>query len=84
MKTIEIVLPKKIEAMIKELLPELGYKSEHEFISDAVSSRLLEIKKAKYTKLSEKINELLKTKKVSLDDILIDFERFREENYRSR
>ncbi len=84
MKTVEITLPKKIGDMIKEVMSELGYKSEQEFVSDAVSSRLLAIKKAKYTKLAEKINGLLKTKKISPDDILIDFEIFREKNYHCR
>lgn len=82
MKTFEISLPKKVDDMLRQVLLELGHTSKAEFIADAVARRLLEVSKAKYEKLAKKIRISLKSKRMTVADMVADFERFREKNYR--
>lgn len=68
----------KIKKEISVILKEYGYASEKEFIEDAVWHRILELKKADFLAKTKKIQEKLRKKGLQEEDILKDFEKFRQ------
>jgi len=62
---------------ILDFLKDFGYKSEKEFIKDAILHRILELKKFDFLMRTEKIKKAMRKKGITEKEILRDFERFR-------
>lgn len=77
----KVTLP---EAIAKEIIPfieSLGYKSRDEFVQQAVEEKILRLKYRIFRERSNEIRTALEKKGFSEEDIIRDFERFRDENY---
>jgi ribosomal protein S8 len=70
-------LSSKMKEEILDFLKDFGYKSEKEFIEDAILHRILELKKLDFLMKSEKIKTAMRKKVITEKEILRDFERFR-------
>ena len=66
----------KIKKEIPKTIKEFGYKTEEEFIKDALRRRVLELKKAEFFSYAKKIKEKMREKKITEEKILKDFEKF--------
>jgi hypothetical protein len=73
----EVKVPSKMKKEILDFLKDFGYKSEKEFVEDAILRRILELKKLDFLMRSEKIKTAMRKKGITEKEILRDFERFR-------
>jgi|YelNatPaOPRAMG01_1025707.scaffolds.fasta_scaffold59149_5 ribosomal protein S8 len=73
----EVKISSKMKEEILDFLKDFGYKSEKEFIEDAILHRILELKKIDFLMKSEKIKTAMRKKGITEKEILRDFERFR-------
>lgn len=72
----EIKLSPKIKRDFFETLKEYGYKSEKEFIEDALRLRILELKKIDFLAKVKEIREKMRKKRIGEEEILNDFDKF--------
>ena len=72
----EIKLSPKIKKEIFDILKDYGYKSEMDFIEDALRRRILELKKADFLAKVKEIRVRMRKKRISEDEILKDFDKF--------
>lgn len=72
----EVKLSPKIGKEVSTTIKDYGYKSEKEFIEDALRRRILELKKAEFLAKTEKIRKRMKEKGFTEEEILKDFEKF--------
>ncbi len=72
----EIKLSPKIKKEVFDVLKEYGYKSEKDFIEDALRHRILELKKTDFLAKVKEIRERLRKKRVREEEILKDFDKF--------
>jgi ribosomal protein S8 len=73
----EVKISSKMKREILDFLKDFGYKSEKEFIEDAILHRILELKKLDFLIRTEKIKKAMRKKGITEEEILRDFERFR-------
>jgi ribosomal protein S8 len=73
----EVKISSKMKKEILDFLKDFGYKSEKEFIKDAILHRILELKKLDFLMRTEKIKTAMRKKGITEKEILRDFERFR-------
>jgi ribosomal protein S8 len=73
----EVKISSKMKEEILDFLKDFGYKSEKEFIEDAILHRILELKKFDFLMRTEKIKKAMRKKGITEKEILRDFERFR-------
>lgn len=59
-----------------DILGRYGYRSEREFIEDALRHRILELKKTEFLRGARKIREILTKKGLREENILKDFDKF--------
>ena len=74
----EIQVSKELEPEIKSLVVALKLKNMEEFVNKAIRDKILEIRKKRFTEISDKISEGLKRKGIKEEDILVEFEKTRE------
>jgi len=74
----KIKFSEKIEKDIKMVMDEFGFDSENEFVEEAVSEKILELKKQIFFNITDQIATGLRSKGVSAKQILDEFERVRE------
>jgi len=72
----EVKLSPKTKKEVSATIKDYGYKSEKEFIEDALRHRILELKKAEFLAKVEKIRRKMKEKGLKEEDILKDFKEF--------
>jgi ribosomal protein S8 len=72
----EVKISSKMKKEILDFLKDFGYKSEKEFIEDAILHRILELKKLDFLMRTEKIKKAMRKKGITEKEILRDFERF--------
>ena len=77
----KVTLPEAITQEIIPFIESLGYKSRGEFIQQAVEEKILRLKYRIFGERSNEIRTALEKKGFSEEDIIRDFERFRDENY---
>lgn len=75
----EIALPVKTKKEISTAVKEFDYKTDDEFIRDAIEHRILALKKARFFEISDKIRVGLRKRGVTEEEILKDFEKFRRQ-----
>ena len=75
-KDMKIDLPVKIKREISGTVKDYGYRSERDSIRDALQSRLLELKKAKFLAKTAEIRRKIKERGLTEEEILKDFESF--------
>jgi len=75
-----IKLPKELASELNEIVLELGFNENSEFIEQAIKEKILEFKKRKFIEISNKIASNLKKNRISQVKILEDFEKFENEN----
>ena len=74
----KIKFSEKTEKDIKMVIDEFGFDSENEFVEEAVSEKILELKKQIFFNITDQIATSLRSKGVSAKQILDEFERVRE------
>ncbi len=74
-----ITLPVKTKKEISAAVKEFDYKTDDEFIRDAIEYRILALKKAHFFAISDKIRAGLRKRGVTEEEILKDFEKFRHQ-----
>ena len=74
----KIKFSEKTEKDIKMVMDEFGFDSENEFVEEAVSEKILELKKQIFFNITDQIATGLRSKGVSPRQILDKFERVRE------
>lgn len=77
----KVTLPK---TMVKEIIPfvdSLGFKDSNEFVKQAVEEKILRLNARIFRERSSAIKENLEKKGFSEEDIMKEFEGFRDENY---
>jgi ribosomal protein S8 len=72
----EMKISSKMKKEILDFLKDFGYKSEKEFIEDAILHRILELKKLDFLVRTEKVKKAMRKKGITEKEILRDFERF--------
>jgi len=72
----ELKLSPKIKGEILDILRKYGYKSEKDFVEDALKRRILELKRADFLLKVKEIRERMKKRKITEEEILRDFDRF--------
>ena len=72
-----ITIPKK---ELKTVIKDYGYKSERDFIEDALLHRILELKKIEFLTCAKEVKDKMNRKKITEKDILKDFEKFYHRN----
>ena len=65
---------------IKPLLPILGFENEEEFAKDAIEEKVLNIRKELFFSITNDIKLALKKKGIKIEQIIDEFEKYREEN----
>lgn len=71
-----VILSPKIKKEVFSLLGEYGYKTERDFVEDALRRRILELKKSDFLSRVRKIREKMAKKGLKEKDILEDFYKF--------
>ncbi len=71
-----VELSSKTKKAVLEAMKEYGYKSDKEFIEDALRHRILSLKKAEFLKGTKAVRKKLEEKGLSEKDILRDFDKF--------
>ena len=66
----------KTKKGISVAIEDYGYKSEKEFIEDALWHRILELKRAEFLTRVKEIKERIKKRGFTEKEILKDFEKF--------
>lgn len=72
----EIKLSPKIKKEDFDILKEYGYKSEKDFVEDALRRRILELKKVDFSTKVKDIQERMRKKRIKEGEILKDFDKF--------
>lgn len=72
----EVELSPQTKREMFDVLEKYGYKSEREFIEDALRHRILELKRAEFLRGVEKVRERLTKKGLKEENILKDFDKF--------
>ena len=72
----EIKLSPKIKKEVFDALKEYGYKSEKDFIEDALRRRILDLKKVDFLAKVKEIRERMRKKRIREEEILKDFDKF--------
>lgn len=75
----EIKLSPKIKKEVFDIMGKYGYKSEKDFIEDALKRRILELKRTDFLLKVKEIRKKMKTKKITEEEILKDFDKFYHE-----
>ena len=70
------LLTQKLKRELSSSIKEFGYKSERDFVEDAIRHRLLQLKKADFLMRIKKVRHVLKANELSESDVLEDFEEF--------
>jgi hypothetical protein len=71
-----IKLSPKVKKEVSVTTKDYGYRSEKEFIEDALWHRILELKKTEFLTKTKKIREKMKKKDLTEKAILEDFDKF--------
>lgn len=71
-----IELSEQIKKEVSHTIKNFGYKTEREFVEDALRRRILELKKTGFLSGVKKIKKRMGERGVSEKDILEDFEKF--------
>jgi len=77
-----IKLSPEVEREVSDTIKDFGYKTEREFIEDALRRRILELKKIEFLSKIKKVKEVMKIKEVMKkrgiieEEILEDFNKF--------
>ena len=79
-----IILSDSLVKEIHQVAREIGYTEEEQFIEDVLKEKVLEYKKQLFMKGVGDIQRRLAVKKVTEDEIIADFERFRHSQSRSQ
>lgn len=58
---------------LREIILDLGFSGDSEFIEEAVKEKILELKRQKFFKISDKVASGLESKGISSKEILDDF-----------
>jgi hypothetical protein len=74
----KITFSEKTEKDIKMVMDEFGFESEKEFVEEAISEKILELKKQIFLNITDQIATGLRSKGISAKDLLDEFERVRE------
>jgi hypothetical protein len=72
-----IELSEQIKKEVSHTTKSFGYKTEREFVEDALRRRILELKKTGFLSGAKKIKKRIGEVGISEKDILEDFEKFR-------
>ncbi len=72
-----ITLADDLIAQIKPAVKELGLRDEGDFVTWAVRSKLLELRKKVFNEITEQVKAGLAERDSSTEDILKDFEKAR-------
>ena len=70
------------QEMQKEMgfaIREFGYRSDREFVEDALKRRILDLRKADFLAKAKLVREKLVKRGVSPDDVLDDFDKYRHQ-----
>lgn len=71
-----VKLSEQIEREVFDTIKDFGYKTEKEFIEDALRRRILELKKSEFLSKIKEIKEKIKEKGTAEKEILKDFDNF--------
>jgi len=71
-----IKLSPEVEREVSDTIKDFGYKTEREFIEDALRRRILELKKIEFLSNVKKIKEAIEKKGITEEEILEDFNKF--------
>lgn len=71
----KITLPKSLVIEIDKIGEQFGFKSETEFVKEAVSEKILQLKKRIFSSISSEVRRGLEKKGITHDEILKDFEK---------
>ncbi|MFQ6031774.1 MAG: ribbon-helix-helix domain-containing protein [Candidatus Zixiibacteriota bacterium] len=83
MMSITISLPEKLVSSIDEVLKKGEFKSFDQFIEKAVKDRLLALKRKRLAELPDDVERLIKETGITEEEILTDFEAFRDKLWRN-
>lgn len=72
----DITLSPQVKREVSSTIEDYGYRSEREFIEDALRHRILELKKADFLVKIKKIRDKMKEKNLAEKEILEDFSKF--------
>lgn len=71
----KISLPKSLIIEIDKIGEKFGFKNETEFVREAVSEKILKLKKQIFSSISSEVREGLEKKGITHDEVLKDFEK---------
>ncbi|MEA1993949.1 MAG: hypothetical protein U9N35_06110 [Euryarchaeota archaeon] len=74
----KIKFSKKTEKDMEMLVDEFGFDTEDEFVEEAVSEKILELKKQIFFNITDKIATGLNSGGMGAKEVLDEFERVRE------
>ncbi len=76
-----VVLPARTIKEIHKIGMQFGFRNEEEFVREAVSEKILQLKKRIFFSLTDQVRLKAESKGITTDKILENFERFRDANY---
>lgn len=80
-----ISIPDKLLPKISEAAKSLGFDKADDFVARVMEEKLLELEeKRKFFEISDRVCAALETKGISEEEVLADFEKFRERLYREQ
>ncbi|MBU1252167.1 MAG: hypothetical protein KJ905_01725 [Nanoarchaeota archaeon] len=68
----------KLPDELTQIISELGFEGNSEFIEGAIKDKILELKKQRFFKISDKILQGLRANKIGHKEILDNFEKQQE------
>lgn len=71
-----VELSPEVEKEVFGTIKDFGYKTEKEFVEDALRRRILELKKSEFLSKIKEIKEKIKEKGTGEEEILKDFDNF--------
>lgn len=80
----KIKFSEKTEKDIKMIVNEFGFDSEEEFVEEAVTEKILELKKQIFFNITDQIGAALRSKGITVKQMLKEFEEVRNESYHNR
>ena len=75
-----VVLPVRTIKEIHKIGMQFGFRDEEEFVREAVSEKILQLKKRIFFSLTDQVRLKAESKCITTDKIIENFERFRDAN----
>ena len=74
----KITFNEKTEKDIKMIVDEFGFDSEEEFVEEAVTEKILELKKQIFFNITNQVGAALRSRRITVKQMLEEFEEARE------